>query len=178
VVLGLSAWIGNIWAGRIVARDRARHSETLEVLKHQLLISRDMLERYRASQFEEYNLLWSSLSELKLAADALWDTASKANLGNFIRQLKETNAELNRKALLIEDDLYYELRKLLVEFARYSHGKTKLINLRQQNASLDDIQRIIDENNERLISYNKLLLAIRKSMRKHLYPLDSLGDAA
>ena len=178
VVLGLSGWIGNIWAQRIIARERAGHSVTLEILKHQLLISRDMLERYRSSQFEEYNALWSSLSDLKLAADALWGTASKPNLRNFVSQLKETNAEMSRKALLIEDDLYDQLRTLLVEFARYSYGKTQLINLREQSASPEDIARIIDENSERLLAYNALLPNIRKSMRQQLHLQHSLKNAA
>ena len=178
VVLGLAGWIGGIWARRIIAQDKARHSETLEVLKNQLLISRNMLERYRTSQFEEYNLLWSSLSDLKLAADALWDMATRGNLIRFIRQLKETNAEISRKALLIEDDLYDQLRNLLAEFANYQYGKTQLIDLREHNASIEDITLIIDENTERLFAYNELIHTIRKSMRKQIHLWNPLEDAA
>jgi len=172
VVLGLSAWIGNIWAQRIIQRQKSSDAQTIEMLKSQLELSRSILVKYRESQFEAYNSLWSSLFKLKFAADELWQSATPRNLNAFVEQLKLTQLDIGNNALLVEEDHYRELHIILRELADYRVGKTRLIDQRRSSARSELIRRIIEENRERVEQYTILIEKMREVMRDQL----SLSD--
>ena len=129
------------------------------------------LKRYSESQFHLYNELWSSLCDLRITGDNLWERASKTNLRKFADQLKQTKDQVTKSSLLIEDDHYRLLKDLLNKFGEFRFGKIKLIELcgRSRLEFADtEILRTIEQNRRAKERYSELLDQIEHSLRRQL----------
>ncbi len=62
---------------------------------------KDTPNRYNSKQFELYNELWSSLIELKILADDLWDMATGKKLKNFSMKIYNAKISIEKSSLLI-----------------------------------------------------------------------------
>ena len=126
---------------------------------------------YSESQFKIYNELWKSLCDLKYSMFELWDEASKTNLNSFSKQLYDTNLKLENSALVIEENHYIELMKILNDFANYELGKKVLIEYRKQRVPSPEryqIQKMINQNREIKDRLLAVLQSIRSSLRKQI----------
>ncbi len=119
---------------------------------------------YSQKQFELYNDLWLKLCELRTSMNDLWQEASREKLWDFQDKLLKAYDVLDQKAILIEQNHYEELRKILKEFVNYQMGKQTLIEMKRnkQNWFDDaDIQGLIHSNME---SRDKLLKNLEQMM--------------
>ena len=162
IVLAFSSWLGKVWANRILEADKARFQSEL-----------DRVKRYSEQQFHFYNELWSSLYDLKIAGDSLWESANPQNARRFSNQLKETKDQVTRSSLLIEDEHYESLKRLLTEFGEFDLGKVRLIELRNPRFPLGDIdpyimQGVIEQNRQRKEAYSTLLEKVETSFKKQI----------
>ena len=160
IIWALSSWLGKVWASRILEADRAKYQAQLEVIK-----------RYSESQFHLYNELWSSLCDLKIAGDALWENANFQNLRKFANQLQKTKQQVMRSSLLIEEDHYALLKNLLDEFSEFRLGKTRLIELRQASRKrppIEEIRSAIEQNRDAKRRYSELMGLIEESLRQQI----------
>lgn len=124
--------------------------------------------KYYDLQFEQYNKLWSDLVELQIIADDLWEKAQSSKMRNFISQLKRTKNSIRKYSLIIEENDYQELIKILNSFENYQVGKENLIKSRDTNLSNEIISEIIKNNKQLKEKYDELLTKIRKKLRKQL----------
>jgi len=178
IILGLSGWLGKIWAEKILNSDRTRHQKSIESFKSDLaseveVLKRDLsldverlkselslnVERLRSdlalkleisrrlseNQFYLYNDLWSSLYDLKIAGDHLWERADARSVKNFARQLKKTELQVFRSSLLIENEHYERLKRLIEQFNEFKFGKTRLIELRNVSTSREQSSLELDD---------------------------------
>jgi hypothetical protein len=159
---------GLIW-GIIEHLAKGAIAKDIEDLKNSLDISNKVVSRYYEQQFNVYSTLWNSLYDLKEVANALWLDASQKNYNSFVKQLKITIEEIERKSIFIEDENYTELNELLQRLARYQVGKFKLIEARARDLERERIERIIDQNEAIVQAYNELINKIRKSFKKQLF---------
>lgn len=162
IMFGLSSWLGRVWANRILEADRVRYQSELEVIK-----------RYSEKQFHLYSDLWSSLCDLRIAGDSLWERANVANARRFAGQLKKTKDQVKRSSLLIEEGHYESLRKLTEEFGKFQVGKAKLIDLRNSHTHDHgvndiDIEFAIEANRETKEKYSKLLAELESSFKRQM----------
>jgi mannitol-specific phosphotransferase system IIBC component len=146
-----------------------------EIQKKNDLIFSELKEsqnRYNSRQFELYNELWSSLIDLKFSADNLWNSATAENLKRFSTNLNSAKISIEKSSLLIEDNHYKELMKIIEKFEEYGDGKTKLIQIRNQ--TIDEvkglayhfyIKNLIEENETFKISYDNLLVRLKKQFK-------------
>ncbi len=129
VVGGLSAWLGKVWAARILEGDRNRYQTELELIKKQYEVHFDGLKavllRYSENQFDIYRELWGSLCELKLTTDDLWTRATPENVQRFSAQLNKSRFWLEKSSLFIEDEHYNTLRGVFDEFEQLLIEKEK-----------------------------------------------------
>lgn len=95
-VLGLSAWVGRVWATRIADTEKARHAQELERLKLELELTKTQIQRISEAKFKLYNDLWASLQDVRSIGDRLWERASKESLQDFIDALREAQGAVNR----------------------------------------------------------------------------------
>lgn len=185
--MGLSSFLGKVWASRILEKDRlkygkeledtkSQYEKQLEAYKHELNKSQSLFLRYSEYQFKLYNELWNKLCKLKDLSDNLWEESNLKNAQSFILHLEKTIASVEKNRLLIEDDHFQRLIDVLDSFANFKVGKKLLTQM--NNLSPEDISNYqSDDNNlesaiQSLISdkqnYDALLDEIAKSFKKQL----------
>lgn len=68
VILALSAWLGKVWAARILEQDRAKYTEILEQLRvegqKRVLVHRVQFE----TEFEAYREVWQTVANIVVTA--------------------------------------------------------------------------------------------------------------
>ncbi len=165
IVIGLAKWFGDRLANKLLEKDKAKYREELEGLKTkyqteletkktELEKSKSIFLRYSEHQFNLYNELWKSLCDLNHIGEVLWERAEIQKVKDFSKQLKTTKLTVEKSALLIEDNHYKDLIKILDNFGKFEFGKMTLISLRNRQAhELEnygvnevEIRRVIDQN--------------------------------
>ncbi|GAB6283504.1 MAG: hypothetical protein STSR0008_22770 [Ignavibacterium sp.] len=101
IIIATSKYIAGIFANRYIEKVKKEFEKEVEEHKTQLDIRNSATLRYSDNQFENYSKLWSSLFELKLSADKLWEQAINRNLGPFANQLKITKTEIEKAGIFI-----------------------------------------------------------------------------
>ena len=156
-----------------VKQDNKKEFEKIQN-KNDVIVSeiKDTQNRYNSKQFELYNELWSSLIDLKISADELWDSATGKKLKDFSTKLYNAKVSIEKSSILIESNHYNELIKIIKKFEDFEFGKGNLIKLRQiKNKTLIDIDKnytnitfdtIIEQNRESKLNYDILLGTLKK----------------
>ncbi len=169
IVLGLSNYFGQFLAKRYEEKIKAKFQNEINEYQSQLDILKQSTIRYSDKQFEHYSKLWSSLYDLKLLADDLWQQATPARLEKFSRQLRNTKTEIERASLFIEQNHYKELSETIKFFSKYQIGKSDLINYRQVN-NFDDynIEKMIADNGAKKAAFETLILAVKADLKNQI----------
>jgi len=162
IILGLSSWLGKVWANRILEKDRLKYNSELEKIKSNLEIESQkhqlVFSMYFEGQFKLYNDLWLALSELQTGVDNLWREASKTHLRSFIKAIQKAKRQIRNSAILIEQEHYDQIMSNLKAFEEYQIGKEKLIRIYESNNDNVDahqIDSLIQQNlsNKQQIEY-------------------------
>src|SRR5205085_9776844 len=123
--------------------------------------------------FQHYNELCSSLCDLRISGNKLWEEANTTNARRFAQQLQKTRDIVQKRSLLIEDEHYEALKRLLEEFGDFDLGKTRLLELRRNQFPLhnipdDEVQRVIEQNRLKKEAYSQLLTTLEYSLKRQL----------
>lgn len=182
IVSGIIGIGGRILADRADEKHRDGHAKELEKLKADygkqleesksaLLLTQSRAERYNVEQFQNYSIIWSSLYDLKLAADALWESATQEDLLRFKKQYTDTSIAIHRMSLFLEEEHFIELRDLLRTFGEFEVGKRRLVEYRSAQAlktafsnfgyGRDEVRVQIDRNRTTKEMYDELIWDIR-----------------
>ncbi len=169
IILGFSNYFGQLLAKRYEEKIRAKFQNEINSYQTQLDILKQTTLRYSDRQFEHYGKLWSSLFDLKLLADDLWERADPSRLERFSRQLRITKTDIEKAALFIEEAHYNELIKIIKHFSEYQLGKLDLINYRR-NEIYDDfhVNQMIAHNGMKKDAFEKLIYIIKADLRKQI----------
>ena len=173
IIIGLSSWLGKVWANRVLEQDKLKYALELEKIKNRIQSESEkqnvMFSLYFEGQFKIYNDLWVSLVELQNWVDILWSEANPRNLRMFISVLKKAKRQIRNSALLIETNHYNEIMLVIDSLENYQVGKEGLINYVNniENSSEQEmnIRKIIEQNSESRIKINIFVDRIFKSMR-------------
>ena len=108
IIIGLSTWLGKVWANRILETDKLKYQSELEKLKKEYELRNEqhklMYNLYSQGQFTLYNELWIKLIELQENVDKLWEEASVMNLKAFVNALLNVKKAILKSALLLEKE--------------------------------------------------------------------------
>lgn len=169
IVLGLSNYFGQFLAKRYEEKIKAKFQNEINEYQSQLDIIKQTTIRYSDKQFEHYSKLWSSLYDLKLLADDLWQQATPVRLERFSRQLRNTKTEIEKASLFIEENHYKELTETIKFFSEYQIGKSDLINYRQAN-NFDNhtVEQMIANNGAKKVAFETLILAVKADLKKQI----------
>jgi hypothetical protein len=153
IVVGLSSWLGKVWANHILEKDRLKYASELERIKTQLQRESEKqkitFSLYFEGQFKLYNDLWLSLSELKNEVDRLWESATHSNLKSFVKAVQQAKRHIRNSAILIEREHYNQIINSLSAFDAYRIGKENLINgITVDRMAEHEIIELIDHNRE------------------------------
>jgi len=162
IIFAMSSWLGKVWANRILEADKLKYQHALQVVN-----------RYSETQFHLYNDLWSSLCDLRIAGDSLWEDANSQNARRFALQLQKTRDMVQKRSLLVEDEHYEALKRLMQEFGDFDLGKARLMELRRNHFPLEDVpdhdvQRVIQQNHLKREAYSQLLTELEQSLKHQL----------
>lgn len=187
----ITSLLGKIWVEKILSSDRDKYNRQLEKLKsdlssdiekfkNQLALKLDISKRFSEKQFYLYNDLWSSLCDLRIAGNNLWESATKAKVKEFAEQLKKTEDQILRSSLLIENNHYQRLRDLIDQFGKFEFGKTQLMALRNRSIhqfDADDIESTIENNRKVKEDYSHLLNEIETYFKDQIRGRSKTSDA-
>jgi hypothetical protein len=134
LVVGLSSWLGRVWADWILEGQRAANAKELEWLKSQLETLRTQQRRNSDALFDAYQDLWSRLADLNSAGDKLWEHASREHLRLFVVALSKARVAANRGRLILPEEQYQRLQSTFRAFEDFQLGKLRLIELRSDAA--------------------------------------------
>ena len=167
IILGISKYFGELFAKKYEQKLIAKFQNEINDYQTKLDILKRTTLRYSDKQFELYSVLWSSLQNLKISADNLWERAGSKNLSDFSNQLKKTKIEIEKASLFIEDNHYSELIKTIKHFSEFQIGKKMLIDYRKETNIDDHIieQQMIAGNHRVKVRYDELILLIKSSNR-------------
>ena len=170
IILGISKYFGELFAKKYEQKLIAKFQNEINDYQTKLDILKRTTLRYSDKQFELYSVLWSSLQNLKITADSLWERASSKNLSDFSKQLRKTKIEIEKVSLFIEDNHYSELIKTIKHFAEFQIGKKMLIDYRRETNIDDHIieQQMIAGNHRVKERYQELILIIKSDLKKQL----------
>jgi len=177
LIAGLSNWLGKVWAGRILEKDKKKYQEEIELIKKQYEVHFDGLKavllRYSENQFDIYRELWGSLCELKLTTDDLWIRATPDNVSRFSDQLNKTRFWLEKSSLFIEDEHYQRLKGVFDDFEQFLVGKENLVELRNdphvsENELRNRTRDIVASNRWHRDHFTQTLSELRGYFKKHI----------
>lgn len=169
IILGLSNFFGGLFAKRYEEKMRAKFQREIDKYQSQLDLIKETTLRYSNKQFELYSKLWTSLYDLKLLGDDLWERATASKLVKFSKQLKETKNEIERASLFIEDEHYTELIGILSRFSEYQIGKEKLIDYRRAHDNDDEfVAEVIGRNRTEKNQYENLIQRIKADLKQQI----------
>lgn len=170
IILGISKYFGELFSKKYEQKLIAKFQNKINDYQTKLDILKSTTLRYSDKQFELYSVLWSSLQNLKISADNLWDRASSKNLSDFSKQLQKTKIEIEKTSLFIEDNHYSELIKTINHFGEFQIVKKMLIDYRRETNIDDHIieQQMIAGNHRVKERYEELILIIKSDLKKQL----------
>jgi len=181
IILGLSTWLGKVWAGRILekeksnfakelAEDKHKYSLELEKVKREYEIQiesvKTILLRYSEKQFDIYGELWVSLCNLKKSMDELWSEYSVRKVKDFSSQINETKFYLEKSSLFIDDNHLNTLKEALHQLDEFAHGKGELTRI--SSNQINERRRIIDNNRYRKNEYDNMLDSLRSYFKNKI----------
>jgi hypothetical protein len=106
--------------------------------EYEVYKSKDL--RYIEKQFELYNDLWTSLADLEMVVNDLWEASTASKVKSFAEQIITTRHKIRKAALLIEDSHYLGLNNMLDQFQEFQFGKQKLLDLKSMQVSDEEIE--------------------------------------
>jgi len=165
LIVGLSAWLGRVWADRILEGTRASNAERLEAFKTRLTVTAHGQERLVDARLDLYFQVWTRLQDVRTVGDQLWLRASQELLEQFVAALAAARIAVNRGRLILTESQYRQLDDLLKSFEDYQVGKIRLVQIRSDEdfrknlieGWKQSIRYQIKENGEAKARYERLL---------------------
>ncbi|MEK4245297.1 hypothetical protein MKZ20_08130 [Psychrobacillus sp. FSL K6-2684] len=165
---------------KLIEEMKNEYAKNLEVVKkeHQIDIEKHKISlqsylHFSDIQFSLYNKLWSSLCDLKNSADELWEEANENNLFMFISELKNTKNVIIKNSLILEEDHYKRLMKIIENFSSYQVGKERIIKLKKnsliQQYVIKHINELTTSNRGNKENYEELMKEIAIIFKSHIY---------
>ena len=190
IIIGLAAWLGQLLASRLqvsfqdrleIEREfrKSTLDRELETLKAALELNRNRQERISEAQFQFFTDIWNKLQELKFEGNQLWERATETTLFNFITALTHARLATEKARLVISEEDYQNLDRVLTVFENFRVGKARLIQIRTKDdwrnhsemryeESLYQIHRQIRNNGIAKKQYEKLLDELAQEFRQQL----------
>jgi hypothetical protein len=153
-----------------------KNQNDLEKVKSDLALNLEVSKRYSSEQFKLYNNLWISLYDLKITGDNLWAVANTRHLKAFVAQLKKTEDQIDRHSLLVEDQDYSNLMKLINNFNQFRLGKNTVVtvvewrknNYNNYDPPFDEIETLVHRNAKLKDDYSELLVHLKEDFKRQI----------
>eukprot|EP01012_Entosiphon_sulcatum_P044186 TRINITY_DN58765_c0_g1_i1.p1 TRINITY_DN58765_c0_g1~~TRINITY_DN58765_c0_g1_i1.p1 ORF type:complete len:197 (+),score=31.36 TRINITY_DN58765_c0_g1_i1:155-745(+) len=169
-ISGFSIWwfiqlAANTLADNYKKKIEHEFGKKIETYKSQLDVLKATALKYNDRQFELYIDLWKNLQDLKFATIDLWNEATTTNLKKFDLSLKQTHRQIETTSILLEENHYLELIRIITHLQEYDTGKEKLILSRRNNTRDYEIQQLIEFNKTRKDKCLEIIESMKTSIK-------------
>jgi hypothetical protein len=188
VVVGLAAWVGKVWAGRILERDRARYQTSMETLLADLRTTntKELLVHQLQFQkeFEVYKELWAAALGLARAGShfRMLQNAPSASPGDVQRTLETSYNRLRDTVFdnrpFYEPDVYSMAKAMLNGLDEVVRKRRHVHRLEQRDMPEEQIEKACAMDNEieqKLDEINGLLERLCTSIRRRIWSTTASG---
>jgi hypothetical protein len=153
----------------VLERFKKSQAEELERLKAYIGLDVARATRFETAQFGAYQEIWTSLAELRIAANRLWEHASQENLDDFGKYLGNARLVIYNTQLVIERSVVNDLRSAIHAFEDFYGGKEGLISLRQHGKKDSAaVAARIDENAHLRTHFGEIVEELRASLTRQM----------
>lgn len=167
VLFGLSSLLGKFYLQKEKSKlDKLVNKYNLELEKQKITY-----QRYSESQFKTYSEIWSALCEVERVCENLWQQARDRDVRMLGTTIKNARAQVASNALFFEELDFKQLNNLFDDFDNFQYGKYKLVELRRESRSyneVEDIRNLIDENKQTRDRYLTILEKIKNDFRSQI----------
>jgi hypothetical protein len=111
-------------ATRMLEHEKAGFARELELLRAELQAAHDHSRRVTDARFALYSDVWARLQHLRETGDDLWHDATRVTAERFGIAFLEARSETSRGRLILREDDYQELQRVLETFTQYDIGLT------------------------------------------------------
>lgn len=191
IVVGLAAWLGKVWAGRILAKDRVKYQTSMETLLADLRTGHTkelfVHQLQFQKEFEIYKELWVAALEVARAASHFRElqVGPPASTGDALQSIKSSHDRL--RDTVFENRPFYEagvyeaakaIRKSLDEVVRKHQHLERLERLERGSLTGVQIDRrcaIDDETERKLDEINCLRERLCSLIRSRIWSTTASG---
>jgi hypothetical protein len=195
-VAGLSAWLGKVWASRIleehkklltseIEREKFEYSKIIEEERFKYSIEQDKLNqeyskrleevkafsiKYSEAQFNIYGVLWEALCDLQNAVNDVWDKPTKEKVSVFSSQLDTAMSNLTRASIYIDDIHLENIKEALQKLYEIKKGKGELADKLGRGSQFIDSRLMykIEENRRLKCEFGQLLDSLRSYFKSKI----------
>lgn len=159
IIFGLSKWLGDLIANRLLENYKFNHERDLENLKKEyqkeIEVSKSELEKskhkflkYSDEQFSFYNKLWKIFWLLKNRADTVWQTKEPEALPSFAILLGNVKESVYENILVIDKKHSEKLLLLIDELEKIKFQQYQLSDLKKSKVVTVDPETKVDRTDE------------------------------
>ena len=186
-VVGLSAYLGKVWAGRILERDQAKHRTQIETLLADLRVRDDKELLVHRLQFEKefaiYQELWRNARRLALACQGLSDlyqgqkshSELSAELGEAHDTFLETTLSNHPFYAVAVYEAAQALRKLVVELHLSDRRVQRLEGRGQSDAIVEKLIELDEAKVGLLKEIPAALPSLSDAIRERIWSTRTTG---
>lgn len=188
VVVGLAAWFGKVWAGRILEKDRAKYQTSMETLLADLRTTntKELLVHQLQFQkeFEVYKELWiAALGLARAGSHFRMLQNGPPSSPDEVRQTLKTSYTRLRDTVFdnrpfYEPDVYEVAKAMLNGLGEVVRKRQHLDRLEQRDMSNEQIEKACTMDNEigqKLDEINSLLEKLCTSIRGRIWSTTASG---
>lgn len=166
VIIGLSSWLGKVWAMKILEKDKSKYQKELEQLKHEMNIEISRIGNIAGKklfihtvqfkkEFEIYEELWAKLVELRISTQSLRpildaydrneseEDRKKRRINDFIEKFNDFSIVVEKNRPFYPEDTY----KIIKEIAQVA--RREQIEYRFMKGEIGDYEKA--ESNIKII---------------------------
>ena len=188
VIVGLSAWLGKIWAGRILEKDRARYQTNMETLLAALrtTITKELLVHQLQFQkeFEVYKELWVAALGLARAGSnfRMLQMGPQASPDEISLEIETSYARLRDAVFdnrpFYEPEVYEAAKAMLNGLGEVVRKRKQLERLEQGDMSDKKVEKACSldkEIEQKLDEIDKVLEKLCTSIRSRIWSTTASG---
>jgi hypothetical protein len=166
VCAGIFAALWKLSLDAALERFKRTQAEALEHLKNDLAQSAARVNRYEEARFGAYQEIWDVLSDLRLAADRLWDRATHRNVNEFGRHFEAVRRMLYGREVLLPEPHLTTLKRVIDQFRDFYDGKQGLLEVRA-TLPVDEqaVARLIERNGQVRMGFHETLERLANTIR-------------
>jgi hypothetical protein len=177
IVASLSSWLGNLWAERLLERERTSNERLLESYKRELELSFNARNRVSEAEFEIYRQLWSEVAQVTVMGMGIRSGLAKSELSEeeHVKRYREFQKVLGQFELSYQSHRPFYAPVVYEAIGKLARSVSRENKLAVANRELDGIALGMNRS-EGVVPIIEASEALCQAIRERLYPSEEKRD--